>query len=177
MNRLDTPRAALSHQDASDPLSPGIHALEAGEKEEARRQFAQAVLADPNHAEAWLWLGRCMDDESQRQECWQRARQLNQRRTDWPALPSARSEPEAPDVGQAFPVWEPGTQGEIEPPAPAGNTEPPARRTWRQAVFITLAALALALLAAVGLWFGRPEARVQLARAQLAGLCRVSSRH
>jgi len=58
-------------------LEKGIAALEAGQREEARRLLARAVRAEPGNAAAWLWLSRCLDDEGRRQECLERASRLD----------------------------------------------------------------------------------------------------
>jgi multidrug resistance efflux pump len=65
-----------SSQMADDRLREGMAALRGGRREEARRLLAQAVSADPRNAAAWLWLSRCVDGASQRQECLRRVLSL-----------------------------------------------------------------------------------------------------
>ena len=57
-------------------LEKGIAALKAGRRKLARRLLAQSLCARPDNAAAWLWLSRCIDDETRRQECLERALRL-----------------------------------------------------------------------------------------------------
>ncbi len=59
----------------------GVLLYQSGRREQARQLLAQAVLADPSNATAWLWLGRCLDDPRQKQECRERVRQLDKQRS------------------------------------------------------------------------------------------------
>jgi len=63
------------------PVLWSVSLYQAGQRERARRVLARAVLADPTNATAWLWLGRCLDDPGQKQECRERARLLDERRS------------------------------------------------------------------------------------------------
>lgn len=54
----------------------GRSQLRRGEKASARRLLAQAVMADPGDAEAWLLLARALDDPVRRRHCMERAMAL-----------------------------------------------------------------------------------------------------
>jgi multidrug resistance efflux pump len=153
----------------------GIRALEAGERKGARRQFAQVVLAEPNNAEAWLWLGHSTDDESQRQECWARVRQLNQRQTDAQGTATAPNQLEPADVPPVPSAKNTGTQGEIAPPPPLADLENSARRPGRQSILIALAVVALITLTAVSLHFGLFATRPPFTRARAGSPVIVAS--
>ena len=62
------------------PVLWSVSLYQAGQRERARRVLARAVLADPTNSTAWLWLGRCLDDPDQKQECRERVRLLDERR-------------------------------------------------------------------------------------------------
>ena len=62
---------------ADSRLQKGIAALQEGRRGEARRLLARAVCADPENAMAWLWLSRCVDEESRQRECLERALRLD----------------------------------------------------------------------------------------------------
>jgi HlyD family secretion protein len=64
---------------SQDCLREGILALQAGDRALARRRLAQATLADPDNAEAWLWLSRCVEGVTRQQQCRERAKKLKER--------------------------------------------------------------------------------------------------
>ncbi len=62
---------------ADSRLQKGVAALQEGRRGEARRLLARAVCADSENAMAWLWLSRCVDEESRQRECLERALRLD----------------------------------------------------------------------------------------------------
>ncbi len=62
---------------ADSRLQKGIAALQEGRRREDRRLLVRAVCADSENAMAWLWLSRCVDEESRQRECLERALRLD----------------------------------------------------------------------------------------------------
>ncbi len=54
-------------------LRDAIAAIEAGDQIAGRRMLSQVLRADPTCSEAWLWMSRIAENDSQRQECLRRA--------------------------------------------------------------------------------------------------------
>lgn len=54
-----------------------IRALQSGRAAEARRLLASALRQDPQDVDAWVWLGKAMDDPAKRRECFARALRLD----------------------------------------------------------------------------------------------------
>jgi tetratricopeptide (TPR) repeat protein len=61
----------------TDPLADGIRCVETGDLNEARRLLSRAVSANPRSAEAWLWLGRALQDPDKQRYCFNTARDLD----------------------------------------------------------------------------------------------------
>lgn len=45
-------------------IESGIVAYQQGDKAQAAIIFTYLIKQDPNFADAWFWLGRCIDDRS-----------------------------------------------------------------------------------------------------------------
>jgi tetratricopeptide (TPR) repeat protein len=60
-----------------DPLADGIRCVESGDLNEARRLLSRAVSANPRSAEAWLWLGRALQDPDKQRYCFNTAKDLD----------------------------------------------------------------------------------------------------
>ncbi len=50
-----------------------VQAYKEGDRLTARKYMSQALLEDPNHVAAWLWMSGLVDDEDKQRECLQRA--------------------------------------------------------------------------------------------------------
>ncbi len=61
----------------SDILKAGITAAQAGDKSHASSLLSEAVRQNPRSDQAWLWLGRCLDDPQRQGYCFRRALELN----------------------------------------------------------------------------------------------------
>jgi tetratricopeptide (TPR) repeat protein len=62
---------------ADQLLRQGIADYKAGQREQAARLFYQAVQTDPKHQMAWLWLTGCLDNDNEKRQCLERARDIN----------------------------------------------------------------------------------------------------
>ncbi len=71
-----------------DFLEAGIEAYQAGDLTLAQSALARAVKSDPSNANAWLWLGRALEDREKKRFCFARAVRLD------PANLAARQEVE-----------------------------------------------------------------------------------
>ncbi len=60
-----------------DYLSQGINAARTGNMTNATALFAQAVRQDPASAQAWLWLGKVLEDPGKKKQCFDRAKLLD----------------------------------------------------------------------------------------------------
>lgn len=141
---------AKMNPEFTEQVAQGVDALLSGRRATARRLFARAVRKDQSNATAWLWLGRSVDDERQRQECMDRVHRLDRQRT--PVAASAQIE------------TPPDRQEHIEAKASsrynAARQEtkglPPVhRRRWWLAVIV---AVVVAICAIVPPLIGRPAA-------------------
>lgn len=85
-------------------LKRAVLAVQTGRLEEARRLLAQLLRRDPRNAEAWLWLGKAVDDAEKRRECFSRALRLDptseEARRGLVALLSGPQGEEAPGGGR-----------------------------------------------------------------------------
>lgn len=83
----------------TDSIADAVDAFRAGRRTEAQRALARAVLADPENATAWYWLGRSLDDETRRAACMARVQRLDRARARsvqaLPAQPSPSRTPPA----------------------------------------------------------------------------------
>ena len=122
-------------------LSSAILAFQAGNLAVARRRLAQAARTDPNNADVWLWLSRCVDDPAQQQECLERARQLE---------PHAARLSRAHDVQESTPLPQVHSAPEIAAPMPS---PPDSSRQQRRPKRLALVLLPLILAAALALRF------------------------
>ncbi len=50
-----------------------VDAARHGDRERAFRLLRQVILENPNHAAAWVWMSRVIDDEARQKECLERA--------------------------------------------------------------------------------------------------------
>ncbi len=66
----DTPRSTMLKDQA-------ILAVQAGRTAEGRRLLAAVLQQAPHDADAWVWLGKAMDDPAKRRECFTRALRLD----------------------------------------------------------------------------------------------------
>jgi multidrug resistance efflux pump len=136
-------------------LRAGILAFQAGDRATARRQLAQAALADPDNADAWLWLGRCVDDPAQQQECWDRVERLNQHKARSSSAVAARTRHEST---LPRPSRQRGRRlspdAPIKEAIPPGAPAPPPRKGRRRSTLLTLVLLPLILVAALVMRFG-----------------------
>ncbi len=61
----------------TDILDDGIRCFQSGDLVQARQLLAQAAATRPRSPEAWLWLGRALEDVSKQRFCFQRALELD----------------------------------------------------------------------------------------------------
>jgi tetratricopeptide (TPR) repeat protein len=57
----------------TDYLAEGIRYYETGDIAQAQRLFAQAVSSEPRSSDAWIWLGRAIDEAEKKRYCFQLA--------------------------------------------------------------------------------------------------------
>ncbi len=109
----------------TDEIADAVDALHRGRQVLAQRALARAVLADPENATAWYWLGRSLEDESRRAACMARVRRLDRARAlavgETPPAPSSPSG---------------------EPSLPPTRSMPARRTRWTVAVALLIVALA-----------------------------------
>src|SRR5574341_899187 len=67
----------MSNASADDLLQRGIAAARAGQSEEARRYFAQAIQLNPRSEMAWLWMSSVVQTDDQRIHCLRQVLTLN----------------------------------------------------------------------------------------------------
>jgi ABC-type branched-subunit amino acid transport system substrate-binding protein len=160
-------KSALGH------LNRGIGAFDDGDLEAARRQFAQALLQEPDNELAWLWLAEASETPGQKRYCYDRAVAIDPDsvglfRRD--ALKAAASESEVPPVIRdlAKPPLPPSLRGHAGGPSlrkrlpgrkPAAPRPPSAGMARHLPPRIWLELFAIALVLAVGAWliFLRPS--------------------
>lgn len=58
-------------------IQEGIRALQAGQREEARGYFAQAVREDRQNEDAWLYLGLALDDPQRKRQAYEQVLKIN----------------------------------------------------------------------------------------------------
>ena len=63
--------------DSSTLTQQGIDAYKAGNKEEAIRLLSDAVRADRQNEDAWLYLGAALDDVTRKRQAFQRVLEIN----------------------------------------------------------------------------------------------------
>ncbi|MFN8418321.1 MAG: hypothetical protein U0528_03600 [Anaerolineae bacterium] len=61
----------------TEQIQEGIRALQAGQREEARGYFAQAVREDRQNEDAWLYLGLTLDDPQRKRQAYEQVLKLN----------------------------------------------------------------------------------------------------
>jgi tetratricopeptide (TPR) repeat protein len=61
----------------TDFLAEGIRCFQAGEMAQARRLLVQAVSTQPRSSEAWLWMGRALDEPDKKLYCFQTSLNLD----------------------------------------------------------------------------------------------------
>jgi len=93
-------------------LREAIAAIEAGDQLTGRQMMSQILRSDPGCAEAWLWMSRIAENDTQRQECLRRALSPNQ--ADMVAGPRTRQPPAQP-LGESTSSF----LTPVEPPPPA----------------------------------------------------------
>lgn len=99
-------------------LREAIAAIEAGDQLAGRQMLSQILRSDPGCAEAWLWMSRIAEHDTQRQECLRRALSPNQ--ADMAAGPRTRQHPAQPLEESTSPFL---TLAESPPPATSGGDE------------------------------------------------------
>lgn len=137
-------------------LWEAILALQRGERERAGALLVRYTRTNPESAEGWLWLSRCLEDPREIEFCLRKARQLDPAQAaSFTGQPAAAVQHGAePPVASSLPP---------SPEAPAAQTKVKrqARSTIRPAVWIGLAALAL--LCVVGGWLYLRDRQAKLA--------------
>ncbi len=58
-------------------LTDGIAAAKGGDVHTAVSLLSEAVRSDPKSDQAWLWLGRCLNEPQHQDYCFRRALTLN----------------------------------------------------------------------------------------------------
>ena len=112
---------------SQDPRRQARDALNRGELGEAQRLLAQVLKRDPNDDEAWTLMATAQSDPRRRQDCLDRALNLNPANTTALALRAAWA-PEQPDpvtvpVRTAPPPAPPLSRPTPEPVPTAASTE------------------------------------------------------
>ncbi|MBN1485703.1 MAG: hypothetical protein JXA37_13395 [Chloroflexia bacterium] len=67
----------MSEQSAKGQLQRAVMAVQSGRLEDARRLLAVLLRQDPGNAQAWLWMGKALDDAEKRAECFTRVLMLD----------------------------------------------------------------------------------------------------
>ena len=62
---------------ANTQLEQAIRAYKSGEKQKAQKLLARIVQAEPNNADAWLWLADCIEQDEQKLYCLRRALKID----------------------------------------------------------------------------------------------------
>lgn len=108
----------------ADLLAEGRDALLAGDKPRAQALFKAVLRTEPEHVEAWLWLGGAHSEQAEIERCLRRALELdpdNQQALDGLAWLASR-QPSQPSAPRAATLPEPASAPRIRPrkdfPAP-----------------------------------------------------------
>ncbi len=141
----------------------GINALKAGNKLQARRLLQQAVQADPNDLQGWLWLAATVDGRAERMDCLRQALRIDPGNALALRALAELEQPPAPEP--AAPVLNPAPQPKakaseptpdpLPPSVPAAqkaakNTKP-AQPVSKRTVRLALGLVALLVVASIGL--------------------------
>lgn len=142
-------------------LDEGIRLAQIGDSQAAMVKLSQCLQLNPSLAEGWWWLAECLQDPDQRQECLNRALELD------PHLKIGRNRlPHSEDVERAKTAKETNERMQIDdqapitatsqPPSPPSHNrgkpstgERPPGRGWFIGIVIALLILALPIV-----WLG-----------------------
>lgn len=67
----------MSQEQAKQYILQGINAARAGQKDQARQLFQNAIKLDPQNETAWAWMSTVAKDNRERQFCFQNLLQIN----------------------------------------------------------------------------------------------------
>ena len=104
----------------TDYLAEGIRFYEAGDIAQAQRMLAQAVSLRPRSFDAWMWLGRAVEDIDKKRYCYQTALEID---------PDSLEAAEAvftleKAAGSQSPAETPPPPPPLPPPPPPPSAEP-----------------------------------------------------